>query len=163
MIETAFYESAFKRTLCGSKWESLKNQWSDGSNARYGCCPANKYMSSPEGTGTFVEADSCSACPVGTHVSLATSVPNDEISCKSCDAGRYQDSNTFKGTSCTSCDTGFSSTPGSASCDANTDANTCTPTQVANSNKAVANIITGTLNFFHFQIIQQKFYTCIYS
>ena len=38
-------------------------------------------MSSPEGTGPFVEADSCSACPVGTKVSLATSVPNDELTC----------------------------------------------------------------------------------
>ena len=38
-------------------------------------------MSSPEGTGTFVEATSCSPCPVGTKVSLATSVPNDETSC----------------------------------------------------------------------------------
>ena len=38
-------------------------------------------MSSPEGTGTFVEADSCAACPAGTKISLATSVPNDETSC----------------------------------------------------------------------------------
>ena len=38
-------------------------------------------MSSPEGTGTFVEANSCSACPVGTKVSLATAVPNDETTC----------------------------------------------------------------------------------
>ena len=38
-------------------------------------------MSSPEGTGTFVEADSCSACPAGAKVSPATFVPNDEISC----------------------------------------------------------------------------------
>ena len=51
------------------------------STARYGCCPANKYMSSPEGTGTFVEADSCSACPAGTKISSLTSVPNDETSC----------------------------------------------------------------------------------
>ena len=80
MIETAFYYSGFKRTLCGSKWNTYKS-WSSTSTARYGCCSANTYMSSPEGTGTFVEADSCSACPVGTHVSLATSVPNDETSC----------------------------------------------------------------------------------
>ena len=49
------------------------------STARYGCCPANKYMSSP--FITFVEANSCSSCPAGTHVSLATSVLNDETSC----------------------------------------------------------------------------------
>ena len=81
-----FYNSGFKRTLCGSKWDSLKSHWSTlsilgTSAARYGCCPVNNYMSSPEGTGTFVEADSCSACPAGTKVSPATFVPNDEISC----------------------------------------------------------------------------------
>ena len=38
-------------------------------------------MSSPEGTGTFVEAESCSACPVGTTTIPATFVPNDEIRC----------------------------------------------------------------------------------
>ena len=56
--------------MCGSKWESLSGALSafkylGSSTARYGCCPANKYMSSPEGTGTFIEADSCSACPAG--------------------------------------------------------------------------------------------------
>ena len=45
------------------------------STARYGCCPVNKYMSSPE-VNPFKEADSCSACPVG-QVSL---VPNDDTS-----------------------------------------------------------------------------------
>ena len=38
-------------------------------------------MSSPEGAGSFVEANSCSPCPAGTKVTLATSVPNDETSC----------------------------------------------------------------------------------
>jgi len=54
-------------------------------------------MSSPEGTGTFVETDSCSACPVGTF----TSVPNDETSCQLCERGK-------------------SSTAGSSSCDLTT-------------------------------------------
>ena len=54
-------------------------------------------MSSPEGTGTFVETDSCSACPVGTF----TSVPNDETSCQLCPRGK-------------------SSTAGSSSCDLTT-------------------------------------------
>ena len=81
MIKTAFYYSGFKRTLCGSKWNTYKSSWSSTSTARYGCCSANTYMSSPEGTGTFVEADSCSACPVGTTTVPATFVPNDEIRC----------------------------------------------------------------------------------
>ena len=47
-----FKDSGFKRTLCGSTWETLKGQWSTSdklgsSKARYGCCSANKYMSSP--------------------------------------------------------------------------------------------------------------------
>ena len=49
------------------------------STARHGCCTANKYMSSP--FIPFVEANSCSSCPAGTKVSIATSVPNDETSC----------------------------------------------------------------------------------
>ena len=54
-------------------------------------------MSSPEGTGTFVEANSCSPCPVGTF----TSVLNDETSCQLCDFGK-------------------SSTAGSSSCELST-------------------------------------------
>ena len=64
--------------MCGSTWGSLakgKNAFTvlGTSTARYGCCPVNKYMSSPE-VNPFKEADSCSACPVG-QVSL---VPNDD-------------------------------------------------------------------------------------
>ena len=81
--------------MCGSKWASLTdadNVFTVGqlgsSTARYGCCPANKYMSSPEGTGTFVEADSCSPCPAGTMISSLTSVSNDEKSCQLCPRGK---------------------------------------------------------------------------
>ena len=79
-----FLNSGFKRTLCGSQWNTLIGHWSTpgkrgSSTARYGCCPANKFMSSPEGTGTFVETDSCSACSAIS--SPATFVPNDEIRC----------------------------------------------------------------------------------
>ena len=71
--------------MCGSKWDPTKGIIGDNnafeflgsSKARYGCCQANTYMSSPEGTGIFVEDDSCSPCPVGTF----TSVLNDETSC----------------------------------------------------------------------------------
>ena len=107
MICAVFYNSGFKRTLCGSKWDSLTDSsnafnnlgtGSDASTARYGCCPANKYMSSPEGTGTFVEADSCSACPAGTMISSLTSVPNDEISCELCPRGKSSNAGS------TSCD-----------------------------------------------------------
>ena len=71
--------------MCGSKWDPVNgitgsnNAFANlgSSTARYGCCPANKYMSSPEGTGIFVVTDSCSACPMGTGISVS----NDEISC----------------------------------------------------------------------------------
>ena len=93
IVFESYESSGFKRTLCGSKWDSLKSEWSTStflgtSIARYGCCPANKYMSSPEGTGTFVEANSCSPCPAGTKVSSLTSIPNDEISCELCPRGK---------------------------------------------------------------------------
>ena len=72
----------------GSKWDPVNGLTGSGnafnnlgsSTARYGCCPASKYMSSPE-VNPFVEANSCSPCPAGTHVSLATSILNDETSC----------------------------------------------------------------------------------
>ena len=120
MICTVFYKSGFKRTLCGSKWDPTNGitgnnnafNYLGSSTARYGCCPANKYMSSPEGTGTFVEADSCSACPAGTHVSLATSILNDETSCD-CVAGTFGDP---KSTGCQLCASGTCSAAGSASC-----------------------------------------------
>ena len=72
--------------MCGSQWETLTGDenafkylgsGSTISTARYGCCPANKYMSSPE-EDPFVESTSCSACPVGQ---LASSEPNDDTSC----------------------------------------------------------------------------------
>ena len=55
-------------------------------------------MSSPEGTGTFVEANSCSPCPAGTKVSSLTSIPNDEISCELCPRGKSSNAGS------TSCD-----------------------------------------------------------
>ena len=54
-------------------------------------------MSLPEGTGTFAEVESCAACPAGTKISLATSVPNDETSCELCQRGK---SSTAGSTSC---------------------------------------------------------------
>ena len=101
-----FSGSGFKRTLCGNKWESLT-----GSTARYGCCPVGNYMSSPE-VNPFLIANSCSACPAGTHVSLATSILNDETSCD-CVAGTFGDP---KSTGCQLCASGTCSAAGSASC-----------------------------------------------
>ena len=102
-----FKDSGFKRS--GSKWDPTNgitgeknafNNLGDGdakSTARYGCCPANKYMSFPEGTGAFTAADSCSACSAGTKVSHAASVLNDETSCELCERGK---SSTAGSTSC---------------------------------------------------------------
>ena len=103
--------------MCGSKWDSLTGSHNafttlGSSTARYGCCPANKYMSSP--FITFLEADSCSAaCPVGK---VAPSVLNDETSC-SCSAGSFSSPGS---TSCQLCASGKSSAVGSSSCDLTT-------------------------------------------
>ena len=107
-----FHDSGFKRTLCGSKWDPVNgipggktgsmnafDNLGNGitiSTARYGCCPANKYMSSP--FISFSDASSCSPCPAGTIVSALTSVPNDEISCQLCPRGKSSN------TGSTSCD-----------------------------------------------------------
>jgi len=83
--------------LCGSKWDPVNgitgssNAFDDlgssgSSTARYGCCPANQYMSSP--FIAFSEATSCSPCPAGTIVSSLTLVPNDETSCELCPSGK---------------------------------------------------------------------------
>ena len=82
-----FSNSGFKRTLCGNKWDPVKGLTGDknafkslgSSTARYGCCPARTYMSSP--FIAFVEVNSCSACPAGKIVTSLTSVPNDETRC----------------------------------------------------------------------------------
>ena len=99
---TVFENSGFKRTLCGSKWDPVNGitgnnnafKYIGTSTVRYGCCPANTYMSAPERSGTFIEANSCSLCPVGTF----TSVPNDEISCQLCERGKSSNAGS------TSCD-----------------------------------------------------------
>ena len=105
-----FFGSGFQRTLCGSTWDTYKTLWVT-STAKYGCCLANRYMSSPE-EDPFEEADSCSACPAGTHVSLATSILNDETSCD-CVAGTFGDP---KSTGCQLCASGTCSAAGSATC-----------------------------------------------
>ena len=97
-----FYNSGFKITLCGRKWDPDPENLSPGgltgdknafnnlgtSAARYGCCPVDTYMSSPEDTGTFDDAVSCSICPAGTHKSELTSAPNDATSCQLCESGK---------------------------------------------------------------------------
>ena len=117
-------------------------------------------MSSPEGTGTFVEADSCSACPVGQ--SAYSSVPNDDTSCKiqvKCPSTQVLNSNKAATDSLTgfidatvtvTCNPGWSGS-GTTTCGSNLQwstvptctVNSCAATQVANSNKAVSNSITG--------------------
>ena len=66
-----FYNSGFKHTLCGSKWDPVngipgskignKNAFDElgTSTARYGCCPATGYMSSPIVGSTYVYRNIC--------------------------------------------------------------------------------------------------------
>ena len=83
VIFAVFENSGFTRTLCGSTWDSLtdtSNAFTNlgSSTARYGCCPANEYMSSP--FIAFLEADSCSECPVDQFANDL----NDDTACTSC-------------------------------------------------------------------------------
>ena len=109
MICAVFYNSGFKRTLCGSKWDPVNGitgssnafGYLGSSTARYGCCPAGKYMSSPD-ANPFSIATSCSAhgsCPAGYY---GSSGDNDEI------------------IKCPICERGKSSIAGSTSCDLRT-------------------------------------------
>ena len=114
-------------------------------------------MSSPEGTGTFVEADSCSVCPVGQ---VAYSEPNDETSCQTQCTAQVLNSNKAATDSLTgiigatvtiTCNPGWSGS-GTTTCGSNLQwstaptctVNSCAVTQVANSDKSVADSITGT-------------------
>ena len=98
VIFAVFEDSGFTRTLCGSQWQRsmghVQNAFNNlgSSTARYGCCPVNKYMSSP--FIAFSEATSCSPCPAGTIVSSLTSVLNDETSCELCPSGKSSNGGT---------------------------------------------------------------------
>ena len=125
-------------------------------------------MSSPDETGDFVEANSCSACPSG----LASYFPNDDTSChKNCPATQVNNSdkaaiNSLTGGINTSvlvtCDPGWFGT-GATVCGKelqwkpirNCSAKSCTSTQIANSDKSVANSITGTYIIRFFLIISR--------
>ena len=125
-----FYNSGFKRTLCGSKWESLtdnKNAFYNlgsqaaKSTARYGCCPKGQFMSSPFliTDGGFDAENSCDACPIGQYGSDGD---NDDTSCTTCEVGKNSEAGSAGISSCK---------------------NTCPPTPVTNSNHAEANPIIG--------------------
>ena len=93
--------------MCGSKWDTLTSSrnafdYLGSSTARYGCCPANNYMSSPE-VHPFLIANSCSSsCPAGQHISSpSTSIENDETSCESCASGKCSAAGS---TTCSTCD-----------------------------------------------------------
>ena len=167
-----FHKSGFKRTLCGSSWKTLTGDQnafthlgsgSTISTARYGCCSANKYMSSPE-AHPFKEVNSCSACPIGQ---VASSVLNDDTSCqKECPATQVDNSDKAATDSLTgiidasvtiTCDPGWSGS-GTTVCGTNLQwstipvcsAKSCAATQIANSDKAETNSITGKFQFFSF-------------
>ena len=80
-----FYNSGFKRTLCGGTWESLNAFDNLGtSTARLGCCSPGTYMAQPN-LNPFVKATACEACP---SASYGSAVDDDITSCK-CVAGYW--------------------------------------------------------------------------
>ena len=77
-----FLDSGFKRTLCGSKWESLSGTLSafttaskGTSTARLGCCLHGTFMAHPN-ENPFTQATSCASCPVGNYSGLS-----DDLNC----------------------------------------------------------------------------------
>ena len=98
--------------MCGSKWDTLtgySNAFAGlgSSTARYGCCPAGKYMSSPE-VNPFSIANSCSdhlSCGVGKYGPPDNDETVDSIfNCNDCPTGQYQNQNVQA--SCNDCLTG---------------------------------------------------------
>ena len=84
-MEEIFYNSGFSRTLCGGAWESLTGDKSafntlGTSAARYGCCPAGKFMSNP--FVAFEDETTCQNCQSGQY-SIAGAL------CQNCQAGQY--------------------------------------------------------------------------
>jgi len=92
-------------------WDAGAGRWPQQyySSAKYGCCPAGKYMSTAftplpalntepstftQSTfnaytqASFDQANYCSVCPAGQHKSARTNVPNDETSCQLCESGK---------------------------------------------------------------------------
>ena len=99
--------------MCGSKWDPGDNKFSTkvgSAGAKYGCCPSGKFMSNGE-ADPFLEANSCSSCPVG-RVSRSE---NDDTVC-SCSAGKYGSAVENDQSSCQNCASGMCSAPGSTSC-----------------------------------------------
>ena len=74
---SVFYESGFKRTLCGGQWQSLDYESDLISTGRLGCCPAGSFMSDPM-LNPFSEANSCQQCPPGSFGSASL---NDDTQC----------------------------------------------------------------------------------
>ena len=109
-----FYNSAFKRTLCGSAWLNAFSNLGT-STARYGCCSPGSYMLDPE-LNPFVEANACTKCPTGKY---GHPLANDDSACIDCSTGKYNDQvgQTSESTACKVCPVGyFAEYAGSSSC-----------------------------------------------
>ena len=143
------------------------------STARHGCCPFNKYMSNPFSVGnSFSVANSCSACPTG-QLAISSLSQNDDTSCnKLCPSTQVPNSDKAATNSITgimdasvtvTCDPGWSGT-GATVCGKKLQwspvrvcsVNSCTPTQVANSDKSIADSITGMSSNFFFNLMHPQ-------
>ena len=97
-----FYNSGFKRTLCGGQWQSSPG--GDNyltSTGRLGCCSPGTFMNSSTSTV-------CDACPSGQY---GSTVQNDDTSCCALvPNGICSTCTTAVASGCTaisSCDTGY--------------------------------------------------------
>jgi len=147
---------ASRTTLVSGHWSYVPAGCSVQSNGDWAAhWNSNKGVN--DGDYTSISA-SCSACPVGQ---LASSVPNDDTTCKpACPLGQVLNSNKAATDSLTgiigatvtvTCNPGWSGS-GTTTCGSNLQwspvrtciVNSCAATQVANSDKSVADSITGT-------------------
>jgi hypothetical protein len=128
-----FFNSAFKRTLCGSSWESLpapQNAFTNlgSSTARMGCCRSGSYLSGPYNNPFNADdgAGSCDKCPLGRYQnelnddtmcpgrcpagkSTATNGTNSSLFCNDCEIGKFSTDQGYDA-SCQNCPQGFSTT-----------------------------------------------------
>ena len=94
-MDKIFYESGFKRTLCGTKWATSLTGTFLG---RIGCCNSGSFMSDPL-LAPFFKSKSCQLCPGGQF----NSIENDELFCKICPTGKSSPAGSV---SCDACSSG---------------------------------------------------------
>jgi hypothetical protein len=106
-----FYNSAFKRTLCGGAWSALagdNNAFASpgSSKAQHGCCAPGSFMRDST-FFPFSQSTACQGCPAG-QFGVDTNDDSVETACnEQCAIGKYSDQTGLSaGNQCKDCSTG---------------------------------------------------------